>query len=340
MDYKILEKLCLAVGISGNEDKVRDIIVKEIKDHVDSLEISPLGNIIATKKGEKSPEKKILLTAHMDEVGFMVNEVDSDGYLGVISLGVDSKLLVGKNIYVNQSVRGVFSSKPIHLQTSEEAEKIIGIDKLKIDIGATSKEDAEKYVSLGDYVNFEPYFEKNEKLIKAKALDDRVGCLLLIEMIKSELLWDMTFAFTVSEEAGFVGAKTAAYVVNPDICIAVEGTIAADVMDLKGAKAVTAMGKGVSVSMMDQGTIYDRAYFKKIFEISKDKGIKAQVRTSKAGANDCYMMHKNGKGARAVTLAVPCRYIHAPISFTNTDDIESAYEMLIAFTDVALKGEV
>ncbi len=340
MDYKLLKKLCLAVGISGNEDEVREIILKEIKEHVESIEITPLGNIIATKKGKKTPEKKILLTAHMDEVGFMVNEIDSDGYIGVLSLGVDSKLLVGKTVYVNGKTRGVFSSKPIHLQSAEDAGKIIPINKLKIDIGAVSKEEAEEHVSLGDYVNFEPFFEKNGNLIKAKALDDRVGCLLLIEMIKSDLSWDMTFAFTVSEEAGFVGAKTAAYVVNPDICIAVEGTIAADVMDLKGAKAVTKMGDGVSVSMMDQGTIYDRAYFKKIFEISKDKNIKAQVRTSKAGANDCYMMHRNGKGARAVTLAVPCRYIHAPISFTNTDDIESTYKMLIEFTNIALKGEV
>ncbi len=340
MDYKLLEKLCLAVGISGDEENVRNIIIEEIKNHVENIEITPLGNIIANKKGKKTPEKKIMLSAHMDEVGFMVNEIDSDGYLGVISLGVDSKLLVGKTVYVNQNLKGVFSSKPIHLQSAEDAEKIIPMNKLKIDIGAVSKEDAEEYVGLGDYVNFEPYFEKCDNTIKAKSLDDRVGCLLLIEMIKSELLWDMTFAFTVSEEAGFVGAKTAAYVVNPDICIAVEGTIAADVMDLKGAKAVTKMGDGVSVSMVDQGTIYDRAYFKKIFEISKDKKIKAQVRTSKAGANDCYMMHKNGRGARAVTLAVPCRYIHAPISFTNTEDIESAYKMLIEFTDIALKGEV
>lgn len=329
MNLELLKRLSDAQGISGDEGAVRTIILSEIKSCADSVEVTPLGNIIARKKGRQKPEKTLMLSAHMDEVGLIVKGIDKKGFLSFLSVGgIDSAVLLGKSVLVNGSVPGVIGGKPVHLMSEDEKEKAVPLEELTIDIGAASRQEAEGLVSVGDYAAFPPYFESSRGCIRGKALDDRIGCLLLIELMKSDLLYDTVFTFSVQEEVGLRGAATAANMVGPDIVIAVEGTVAGDVMDVKGAKAVSKMGQGPAISILDGGTVYDQAYFKLAFALAKEQNIPCQPRTGAAGANDAGAMHKAGAGARAMAVAVPCRYIHCPVSMASAEDIENTLRLL------------
>lgn len=331
MDYALLERLSCAFGASGSEAQVRDIILNEIREHVSSVEITPLGNIIAEKKGKAPSACKLMLSAHMDEVALTVNDIDEEGFLCVLPVGgIDSSVLLGKSVVLNGSVYGVIGGKPVHLMSGEEKQQAVPMDKLRVDIGAAGRQEAEKVAGIGDIIYFEPYFQRFEGRIKGKALDDRVGCLILIELIKSDLEFDTWFCFSVQEEVGMRGAATAANIVKPQAVIAVEGTVAGDVLDIKGSKAVTKMGKGPAVSLVDGGTVYDRQYVQLAFETAKELGIDCQARTGAAGANDAGAMHRAAGGARAMAISVPCRYIHCPVSIASESDIEGGFKLLKA----------
>ena len=223
----LLKRLTEAAGVSGNEKEVRDIIIEEIKDHVDELIVDRLGNVIAYKKG-KEDSKKLMITAHMDEVGLMITDIDNEGLLKFTTVGgIDKRILVSKPVLIGKNkILGVIGAKPIHLQKRDEWQKALNIDQLYIDIGAKNKEEAERLVNIGDYVSFDSqYIEFGDDLIKAKALDNRVGCSLLIELIKETKDIGFYGVFTVMEEIGLVGAGPAAYRVDPDISIILEGTL-------------------------------------------------------------------------------------------------------------------
>ena len=186
----LLKLLTEASGVSGNEKEVRNLIVSQIKDYVDNIKIDKLGNIIAYKKGKKA-SKTVMVTAHMDEVGLLVKDIDSSGLLKFMTVGgIDKRILVSKPVLVgNDKIYGVIGAKPIHLQNRTEWENALEIDDLYIDIGANSKEDAKKYVKIGDYVSFySPYREFGDNLLKAKALDNRVGCSMLINLLKEKMI--------------------------------------------------------------------------------------------------------------------------------------------------------
>ncbi|MFR2508054.1 MAG: M42 family metallopeptidase, partial [Acutalibacteraceae bacterium] len=226
-NIELLEKLCMAVGISGEEDAVRALILEEIEPLADSVEITPLGNIIAFKKGEKRPVKKLMLCAHMDEVGLVVTNITAEGFLKFDTVGgVRPAVLSGRAVCVNGTVPGVICAKPIHLLKAEERTRPVPVDQLSIDIGASSREEAEAAVQIGDNVSFLPFFEASRGTVKAKALDDRAGCFVLIELMRTALEFDTYFVFSVQEEIGMRGAGTAACVVEPDAAIVLEGTTA------------------------------------------------------------------------------------------------------------------
>lgn len=340
MDIQLLEKLCLAIGISGEEDHVRRIIIDEIRDFAD-IELTNLGDIIARKKGEKKPEKTLMLAAHMDEVGLVVTDITEDGYIKFGSVGgIDSGVLLGKSVYVNGKIKGLIGGKPVHLMHGDEFEKTMPMDKLTVDIGAENREEAEKYAAVGDNIHFEPYFYCDGSTVFGKALDDRVGCLLLIEMIKSKLPYDMTFVFTTREEIGSIGAKVASGIVQPDLAIAVEGTVAGDVLGAKGAKACTQLLKGPALSIKDKGTVYDKAFYKLAFKLAGEIGVPCQPRTSQAGSNDASQMHIAGRGARAAALSIPCRYIHSPLSIAKVGDIEAGMKLLPLLAQAMIEAAV
>ncbi|MBU5426617.1 M42 family metallopeptidase [Tissierella pigra] len=328
----LLKQLTEASGVSGNEKEVRDLIIAEIKDHVDSFKIDRIGNIIAYKKG-KDTNKKLMITAHMDEVGLLVTDIDKLGLLKFTTVGgVDKRILVSKPVLVGkEKIDGVIGAKPIHLQKRQEWTRALGIDELYIDIGAKSKEEAEKLVQIGDYVIFKSdYIEFGDNLVKAKALDNRVGCSILINLIKE--VTDVSFygVFTVMEEVGLIGAGPAAYEVDPDISLVLEGTLCYDMPKLDTHLIPTYLNKGPAISLIDRTTVFDRKFREKITSIAQKNNIPYQYRKTSMGGNDSGRIHTTKEGSVTTTISVPCRYIHSPTSVMSKDDYNHTYDLLKA----------
>lgn len=326
----MLKNLCLINSTSGDESAVRDFIIHEIKDFCE-YKVDNLGSIIAFKKGSKTPDKKVMFCAHMDEVGFIITDITDDGYLKFSAVGgIDSKVIAGRVIKVNDTL-GVVGLKPIHLMSDDETEKAPSTNDLFIDIGAKNKEDAQKYVHLGDYAYFESdYYEFGDGYIKSKALDDRIGCMLLIEQIKSELEYDTYFCFNVQEEVGLHGAMCTSFAVQPDISVVLETTTAADLCGVTGGDRVCVLGNGPVVSFMDGRTIYDKALYNLAMATAKDNDIKIQTKTAIAGGNDAGAIQTSGKGSRVMAVSLACRYIHSGSSVVKQSDIDETRKLLKA----------
>lgn len=330
LDYELLKRLCTRNGISGDEGRIREFIMQEIKPYTDKTVVDGMGNLIVFKKGLKRPAKKLLLSAHMDEVGFIVTDITDKGYLKFAAVGGMNRCAAcGKQVTVGgKNIAGVIGIKPVHLSKAEERKTNPPLDELYIDIGADSKEEAEQYVRLGDAVCFDAPYENKDGRIISKAIDDRFGCLVLIEMIKSALPYDMVFSFVVQEEIGLRGAKAAAYTVAPDCAIVVEATTAADVPSSEGEKKVCCVGKGAVVSYMDRATMYDRQFYRTAMDTAERLGIKAQTKTMIAGGNDAGAIHCSRGGVRTIAVSVPCRYLHGISALISTDDAESVYALV------------
>lgn len=338
LDYKLLERLCTTDGISGEENAVSDIILEEIKPYADKITVDNIGNIIVFKKGRQAPKKKLLISAHIDEVGFIVTDITKDGMIKFAAVGgIDSKAAFAKQVKIGKNkISGVVNAKPIHLLKADERKKNPPISSLYIDIGAKDKDETEKYVSLGDMICFDSPYENKDGRIIGKALDDRFGCLVLIEMLKSELPYDMYFSFVVQEEIGLRGAKVAAYTVNPDSAIVVEATTAADVPFSDGEKKVCCVGNGAVISFMDRSTIYDKEYYKLAMKAADLVGVKAQTKTMIAGGNDSGAIHCSRSGVRTIAVSVPCRYLHSSSSIINIDDAEAVFAVVNKTAEVIL----
>lgn len=331
----LLKKLCLIDGISGREDKVREFIISCITDKCE-YEVDPMGNVIAFKKGKKKAEKKVMISAHMDEVGYIVTYICDNGFLKFTSVGgVDSKVTLGKLVTVGEKgIKGVIGSKAIHLCHGDEETTAPTLDKLYIDIGAEDKAEAEKYVEIGDSVHFSSdfvVFGKNK--IKAKAIDDRFGCAVMLKMIESELEYDTYFAFLVQEEVGCRGAGAAAFTLKPDYAIVLEATTAADVAFVGEGDTVCKQGNGAVVSFMDRSTLYNRDLFKGAFKLARENNIKIQTKTTVAGGNDAGAIHKSNGGIYTTAISLPCRYIHSATSVADTEDMEACYKLAVLLAE-------
>ncbi|MCF6463255.1 M42 family metallopeptidase [Clostridium sp. Cult1] len=338
----LLKKLTEASGVSGNEKEVRDIILNEIKDYVDDINVDRLGNIIAFKKGNNS-SKKLMVTAHMDEVGLMITDIDNMGLLKFTTVGgIDKRILVSKPVLVGKDkILGVIGAKPIHLQKREEWQKALNIDQLYIDIGVNTKEEAEKLVSIGDYVMFESqYVEFGNNLVKAKALDNRVGCSLLVQLLKEIKEVSFYGVFTVMEEVGLVGAGPVAYRVDPDISIILEGTLCYDIPKLDKHLIPTYLNKGPAISLVDRTTLYNMDFRNKIVKIAERNNIPYQYRKTSMGGNDSGKIHTAREGSITATISVPCRNIHSPTSVMSKNDYANTYKLLIAILAEYKKGEL
>ena len=334
-----IKKLSLLDGVSGRENAVRDYIINEVSAYADSIETDPLGNLIVFKKGKNTPKNKVMLDAHMDEVGLMITYINSDGTLEFDRVGgIDKRVMLGKPVTVGENkIQGVIGVKATHMVPA--AEKLNMPSTMYIDIGADSKEEAEKVVSLGDYVCFNSEFvEFGDGLIKGKALDDRVGCAILIDMIKSELPYDMYFNFAAGEEVGFGIEKTAFYKVQPDYAIVVETTTAADLADVPENKKVCSLGNGGVVSFMDRRTIYPKELFDRVFELAETHNIKAQVKSLVAGGNNAGVIHKTAGGIRTITVSLPCRYLHSPSCVLKKEDIEESAKLIRVLAEEFANG--
>lgn len=325
----MLKDLCLLNGASGDEGSVREYIINQIKDYC-QYEIDSLGSVIAFKNGRKTPEKKIMLCAHMDEVAFIITDITDDGYLKFSPVGgIDPKVTVGRRVTVN-GINGVIGLKPVHLLSDDEKSKSPKFKEIFIDIGASDKDDALKFVHLGDYAYFSSdYYEFGDGFLKAKALDDRVGCMLLIELIKSDLEYDTYFCFNVQEEVGLRGAACTSYTVQADISIVLESTTAGDLRGVTGGDRVCVLGSGPVVSFMDGRTVYDAELYKLAMKTAEEKGIAVQTKTAIAGGNDAGAVQVSGKGSRVMAISLPCRYIHSPSSVCKLNDIDAMRKLVV-----------
>ena len=304
----------------GCESALGEHILSEIKPYCEA-KIDRAGNIIAFKRGKKASDLKIMFCAHMDEVGVIVTEITREGFLRFDTLGgIDKRVLFGKRVKVGKT-QGVIGACPVHLL--EENEKLLPEKELYIDIGAKSEEDAALSVAAGNCgVFYTDSAVLGSGLIKAKALDDRAGCLILMELLRAELEYDIFCVFTVKEEAGCFGAQAASFSLNPDICIVLEATTAADIDGNTDEKAVCRLGKGVVITHTDKGAFYDRELYELAVKTAEENNIRWQTKTQVAGGNDASRV--KAQGAQVLALSVPCRYIHCPAGLMDPDDWQAA----------------
>ena len=320
---ELLKELCTLSGPSGSEGSVREFIISKIEGfceyHTDNL-----GNIIAFKKGKKTPAKKIMIDAHTDEVGLIITHITEDGFLKFSTLGgIDTAVMMFRRVLINGETVGVISGKPIHLIHGDAGKKLPKADSLYIDIGATSREEAEKTVSLGDTAVICGDFALCGNKVLSRALDDRIGCAILIELLKADSEYDFYATFTVQEEIGLRGAKTATFGVDPDCAIVLEATTAADIADVAEENTVCKLGKGPAVSFMDRATVYDRRFYGAALK----SGIACQPKAAVAGGNNSGAVHLSREGVRTIAISVPCRYIHTASCVADESDIENALSL-------------
>ncbi len=338
-----LRQLCEAMGVSGDESAVRKVVLEAIAGHVDEVRTDTLGNVLALKRGpEKSP--RVMVTAHMDEVGLMILAADSDGYLRFDPVGgLDDRVLMGKPVMIgSERLPGVIGAKPVHLLRKSEQDQVVKMDSLRIDIGASSKEAALRKVRPGDRATFAARFERVGDTVRAKALDNRVGCAALIELLRGDPLpFDLWAAFTVQEEIGLRGARVAAHAIDPIAAFVLEGTICDDLPKEEEASPTTEMGKGPAISVMDRSAIANRKLVDLLLNTAKELGLPCQLKQPGVGGTDAGSVHLARAGVPTVAMAVPCRYIHAPIAMLSVTDFQNEITLLRAalerFTPAALR---
>ena len=320
-----LKTLCALSGVSSFEDEVRDYIKGRVAPHADDVRVDAMGNLIVFKKGAKSTGNKLMLCAHMDEVGLIVRTITDEGYLKFACVGgIDRRVLLGKPVAVGPGkVPGVIGLKAIHLTTPEERKKVPRLEDYYIDIGAKDRAEAEGLVGLGDCGVFVgDIVEFGDGMLKAKAIDDRVGCAVLVKLLEEELPMDCTFVFTVQEEVGTRGAFGSAFSVTPEIALVLEGTTAADNPALDESLQVCWPGKGPVLSWMDGGSIYDRGLFELLRDLADRNGLPWQMKHYLAGGTDASAIQRTKSGVRVAGISAAVRYLHAPSSVANISDME------------------
>lgn len=330
---KLLSYYTSLFGTSGSERDIRQGIINEIKSYA-QVKVDRLGNIIALKRGENPDFPiKVMVDAHMDEVGLMVTTITDEGYLKFDKIGgIDDRTLLSKQVIIGKNkIKGVIGRTAPHLLTKDDEQKVVKHSDMYIDIGAKNKKDAEQYVKIGDVVGCATsYAEFGEGLVRAKALDDRVGCQILTELIQGSVPFDTYFVFSVMEEIGCIGAGCAANEIKPDYCIVVEGTTAQDTQDDSRHSDVCKLGFGPAISFMDGSTVYDSSFLKLAFDAAKEHGIEYQLKRAVAGGNNAGRVQRTLSGINTLAISVPVRYIHTPCSVASLDDIEQTKRLVSA----------
>ncbi len=337
----LLKRLTEAYGVSGDEGDIRHILKEELSSSAEEVYTDALGNLFF-RKG-KGRSAKVMLAAHMDEVGLIVVGFEKSGLLRAHKVGsIDDRVLVSKPVVVGKNkVPGVIGAKAVHLQKPSERKKAIDIDNLYIDLGVRSQDEAEKLVNLGDYVALSTKTrEAGENCLIGKAFDDRVGCFLLAELFKEDFALDVTVVFTVQEEIGLRGSGAAAYSVHPDMAIVVEGTSASDVVGTKEAAHATTLGGGPAITLMDASYIAPQKTIDLFVQTAEKLGIPYQFRRSTTSGTDAGKISQTHSGILTGLVSVPCRYIHSPASIVNLDDVQNTLRLLKGVLNVIAEGGI
>lgn len=322
----LVKELCALHGVSSFEYEIRDAIRKKAEVFTDHIRVDAMGNLIVFKKGKKSTGNQLMLAAHMDEVGFMIKSITDDGYLKFDSIGgIDRRVIIGKQVEVGSHKRpGVIGLKAYHLVSADEEKVVPKMEDLYIDIGATTKDEAAEYVEIGDCVVFAgDVLEFGDGMLKAKAIDDRVGCAVMLRLMEEDLPMDCTFVFTVQEEVGTRGAFGAAFSVTPEIALVLEGTTAADLPGMDDHKKVTWPGKGPVIALMDNGTIYDRELFELLRNLANEHNIPWQMKNYISGGNDSSAIQRTKSGVRVAAVSAAVRYLHTGTGVAAVRDFDN-----------------
>ncbi|MBO8160863.1 MAG: M20/M25/M40 family metallo-hydrolase [Thermosipho sp. (in: Bacteria)] len=328
-----LKELSELNGVSGNEEKVRNFIIEKIKEKVDKYWVDKMGNLIAFKKGKG--KAKVVLDAHMDEVGFMITKINDDGTLSFMPVGgVDPRVVIGKKVIINNTITGIIGFKAIHLQ-KEEYLKTPKYSDLKIDAGFKTKEEAEKNVSLGDYVSFATKYEEIGNFATGKAFDDRGGCSILLDLILNDIKsdYDLYFAFVVQEETGLRGAAVVSEQIKPDFALAFECTTAGDNPELEKVHWATHLGDGPALTFLHSGYVIDKEIFETLVKTAKDNKIPFQYKRRTAGGTNAARYARSIYGVPAGVISIPARYIHSPLSIISLEDYANTFKLAKAFLE-------
>lgn len=337
MNLELLKKLTEAEGIPGREERVRDIVIAALNPLTDEIRVDALGNVIARKSGSGP---KVMIAAHMDEIGFVVKYVDKNGFLRFDpSGGFDPKTLIAQRVVVhgeNEDLLGIIGSKPPHILSEEERKKPTELKDLFIDLGLPTSTVNEKII-VGDFVTLEQDFKHVGELLCCKALDDRVGLYVMIEALRklSSHQADIYVVATVQEEVGLRGARVSGYGINPDIGIALDVTVAADVPGSKGHEYVTELGKGTAIKVKDSSHISNPKLVRTFRKIATEKGIPFQLEVLPRGGTDAAGMQMAREGKAVITLSIPTRYLHSVVEAAHTTDVQASVDLLAAYLEVA-----
>ena len=333
---ELLRDLCQLDGVPGYEDEVRAYIEEKARPYADEMFADSVGNLFVLKKGKVSPKRPLMVCAHMDEVGFLVRNITEDGMVKLAPAGgIDPRVLIGRRMKVGlKKTLGVISIKAIHLTTPEERLKAPDLQSLYVDMGATSKKEAEKYAGVGEPIMFDSDFvEFGDNCIKAKALDDRIGCAVMLDMLKGEVPQDTWFVFAVGEEIGHRGARVAVQRLDPAAVLVIEGTTAADMPDVPAHKQSTRIRQGAVVSLIDGGNVYSRGLRQAVCAEADKRGVKWQYRQSANGATDASFGTIGASGALTFGLSAPVRYIHCACGVAYLPDLAE----IRAMADIVLE---
>jgi len=328
---KLLEKLCNACAVSGDEGEVRRIILEELKGQPGDTRVDALGNVLVTRPGSGKKRLKVMLSAHMDEVGFMLVADDGEGLFRFETVGgMDIRQLPGKAVVIGKDhLPGVIGARPIHLTTAEERKQIIPLDALRIDIGPGGG-----MSKPGDRATFATRFQRNGQVLLAKALDNRLGVVTLLELFKNAPAnIDLLGAFTVQEENGLRGAKVAAYTFDPDLAIVVDATPANDLPTWDGEENTsfnTKLGHGPAIYIADGDTLSDPRLVRYLIETAQSEAIPYQIRQPGGGGTDAGSIHKARGGVPSVSVSVPHRHSHTAASIARLDDWKNTLSLLHA----------
>lgn len=328
INSNLLKKLVSTYGPSSREEYIAEVIKEEIEDYVDEIRIDALGNLITRKKG---PGKKVMIAAHMDQIGFMVIDIDDNGFIRFTNVGgISPSISLGQRVIFENNTTGIISAEPV-----DDLSKL-KLSDMYIDIGAFNKEEAELKVEIGDIAIYKGGFEENENVIFSSYLDDRVGCYIAIETLKSitNNENDLYFVFTTQEEVGLRGAKTSAYSIDPDIAIALDVTMSGDTP--KATRLALGLDKGAAIKVKDGSLITNPKLKNNLISLAKENNIKYQMEILEGAGTDSGAIHLTKTGVPSGVISLPIRYVHSPVEMASKSDIVACVDLLKVFLNQKL----
>ncbi len=327
---KLMNELSDVFSPSGREKNIREYIEKEIKDYVDEITVDALGNLIAHKKGSG---KKVMFSAHMDQIGLLINDIDEKGFLKFCSVGgISPYKMLDQRVIFNNGTQGVVCA-----EKTEDYSKL-KLSGMYIDIMVSSKEDAEKYVNIGDMCVSKTNYYENDGYVMCNALDDRIGCYILIEVLKSGIKSDndLYFVFSVQEEVGCRGAKTAGYTINPDLCISLDVTASGDALD--GIKMAVKLNNGAAIKLRDNSLIVSEEVKNLLTELAKENNIKYQYEVLEFGGTDSGAVHTSRSGVPSGVISIPSRNIHSGNEIVSKSDVTECIKLTAVIAESKAKA--